>query len=213
MATTLAVAAPDAPATSDLDDLPRGDGLIVGGAIVGGMTVLGRVPVSIIGIRNLTCYARTKDGDLCEESGLVGTFQLFGATGFLGGAAVSLGLLGAGLERRGRWQADVDAAYGRPMRRFGVGREVAGWTLLGAGLGVWAGSAIGAWVGCGSDPCSGYTQELGFYGGATLVGTGIALAPYAKGYREVAARRGWVSISAAPTASRTGFGISLSGRF
>lgn len=197
----------------------RGTGLIIAGSILafGGFT--GKVISS----------ATVRPGGYTPDQ-LIGA----GMESRLGGVIVTpalatgLGLLAGGLARRAKWQAHIDVARGELPRRNYRRRAVAGWALLGVGLGVWTVTRVlpfgcSQWVpptgpneelerrGNALERCDVGILEAGFYPSLALVSAGIALAPYATGYR--AGRKKAAQISWAPTLSRTSAGLSISGRF
>lgn len=191
----------------------RGDWMMISGGIFGGGLLVGRSVVSATAISAALCKPQPETGDGCEDSDIAVLFSYVVGDVLAGASAIPLGLLGAGLERRGRWRSDRDAAQGlrRPDR---MGREVAGWTLLGAGVGVWVTTSLASWFACKEETCKVIVHETGYYSGALLVGTGIGLAPHEKGYREARSRRAAAfRVSLAPSLGRTSLGLSVSGRF
>ena len=193
----------------------RGTGLIVAGAV----TTTGLLALRVWG------SAMFLAGSLCDDpegiercpedfSPLVGGF----IDGLTPAAAGSLAMLGVGLQRRGRWMAYADMTGGgtiRDLRR----REKLGWGLLGSGLAIWTGSIAVSWACFGADrePCFKAVHEAGGWVGAGLTIAGVAIAPYARGYRrQVSQARGPARISElrfAPSVAPTFSGLTVSGRF
>ena len=191
----------------------RGTGLLV----AGGVSTFGLAATRIVFgawlIRDGTCDT-SENIDACEEdwSGLHAVV----ADGVTGGFVASLGMLGAGLGRLGRWRAYEDLARGRPLRRNMQLRARLGWGLLGSGVAIWVGS-IAAGLAChrtGHKTCFVAVHESGFYLGASLTGAGLGLAPFAAAYdREARNARRQQTLRVSPTLGRDYAGLSFAGRF
>jgi len=191
----------------------RGTGLLVAGSLSTAGLVTTRMVFGAWLIRDGTCDT-SKDIDACEEdwSG----FHAVVADGASVGFVASLGMLGAGLGRLGRWRAYEDLARGRPLRRHMKLRARVGWGLLGSGVAIWAGS-IAAGLACyrtRHKTCFVVVHETGFYLGASLTGVGLGLAPFAAAYdREARNARRLETLRVSPTLGRDSAGLSFAGRF
>jgi hypothetical protein len=191
----------------------RGTGLLVAGGVSTVGLAATRIVLGAWLIRDGICDT-SKNIDACEENW--SGFYAVAADGVTGGFVVSLGMLGAGLGRLGRWRAYEDLARGRPLRRSMQLRARLGWGLLGSGVAIWAGS-IAAGLAChrtGHKTCFIAVHETGFYLGASLTGAGLGLAPFAAAYdREARNARRSQTLHVSPTLGRDSVGLSFAGRF
>lgn len=125
----------------------------------------------------------------------------------------AIGLLGGGMGMLGHYDAHRMLFDHEPSKR--KRRTILGWSLFGAGAGVWALTRAYGALGCSDTDCTVAVWEAGYYVSLAATVPGMAMGAYGSGYRSYTNRfRGLVGrVSVAPLASRNAWGLSLSGRF
>ncbi|MEX1368378.1 MAG: hypothetical protein AB1Z98_34925 [Nannocystaceae bacterium] len=125
----------------------------------------------------------------------------------------AIGLLGGGMAMVGRSDAHDELFEGTPSTRRR--RTVLGWSLFGAGAGLWAVTRVAGPLLCSTEECFVRVWEAGYYVSLAATAPGIAMGAYGSAYEGYERRFGHLArrMSVAPMASRNAWGLSLSGRF
>jgi hypothetical protein len=190
--------------------------LFIATGVVGGAALLGRIAVSSVVLVYMHEKPNVHEDDPTTPALMLGA----GAPPATTGIAIALGLLGGGAGLHGRWQARADLSRGRVDRRRATRRARIGWSLVGAGVGLWGATRLAAEYACNAGPCRYLVSELTYYPSLALATAGMFLGPAATSYRATVrdasgrwAASGAPKASVAPSFNRHSVGVSVSGRF
>lgn len=174
--------------------------MLVAGAVLGGLGMLFKVWTTV------NAAQARRDPEVAPLEVLWAGSILY--TPFI---ATGLGLTGAGMGRRGHFDAHGQLFEGREPRH--KRRAILGWSLFGGGMAIWTATRL-AQAACGGADCRFRTLETGYY--LSLLGTvpGIVMGSYGSGFASYHRRhKGLADLSAAPLIGRDMRGLSISARF